>query len=106
MSMPNQNDTKPTTNQPATPQAPPPTPPAAVPTGTAADNENVPKLDLEASCLALIAGLRANYQPTDVFQMSIGKLTRDDIIRFVQAFVADCEDTKAKKLAWSMAVQT
>jgi hypothetical protein len=105
MSMPNQNDTTSTTNQPATPQAPPPTTTASLPTGTAADNQNVPKLDLEASCLALIAGLQANYQSTDVFQMSIGKLTRDDIIAAAQAFINDLEATKAKKQAWSSAVQ-
>jgi hypothetical protein len=101
----NQKDTMPTTNQPAAPQAPPPTTGVPLPTGTAADNENVPKLDLEASCLALIAGLQANYQPTDVFQMSIGKLTRDDIIAAAQSFISDCEATKAKKQAWQAAVQ-
>jgi len=102
----NQKDTMPNTNQPAAPQAPPPTTPAPLPTGTAADNQNVPKLDLEASCLALIAGLQANYQPTDVFQMSIGKLTRDDIIAAARAFINDCEATKAKKQVWQAAVQT
>jgi hypothetical protein len=102
----NQENPMPTTNQPAAPQAPPPTPATPLPTGTAADNENVPKLTLEASCVALIAGLQAKYQPTDVFQMSIGTLTRDDIIAVAQAFINECEATKAKKQAWQASVQT
>jgi hypothetical protein len=106
MSTTKQNATTSNTNQPAAPEAPPPTTSATLPTGTAADNQNVPKLDLEACCVALIAGLQANYQPTDVFQMSIGRLTRDDIISAAQAFISDCEATKAKKQAWRTAVQT
>lgn len=75
-------------------------------TGTAPETESVNKLDLLTAVQTLVTGLQANYQPTDVFQMSIGTLTRDDIIKVVLAYVADCEDSKAKKQAWQAAVQT
>lgn len=90
--------------QTATSSAAPPAEPAI--TGTAADDGNVSTLDLLTAVQTLVKGLQANYQATDIFQMSIGTFTRDDIIQIAQTFIADCEDTKAKKLAWSTAVQT
>ncbi len=106
MTQPNRSNPVTNTNQPATPQSPPLTPATTALTGTAADDSNVPKVTLQAACLALVAGLRANYQPQDVFQMSIGTLTRDEIITNVLAYANDCETTKAKKQDWRAAVQT
>jgi hypothetical protein len=106
MSNVNQPTNQPTQNQAPAPQPPPPAPATPPLTGTAADDSNVPKFTLQAACIALVAGLRANYQPQDVFQMSIGTLTRDDIITIVLTFVNDCETTKARKQQWRTAVQT
>jgi hypothetical protein len=106
MSTMNQTNNPSTQNQAPAPQSPPPTPATPPLTGTAADDSNVPKVTLQAACVALVAGLRANYQPQDVFQMSIGTLTRDEVITTVLSYVNDCETTKAKKQDWRAAVQT
>lgn len=94
-----------TPNTPATPNQSNPQPDPAI-TGTASDSVNATKVDLETACQTLVTGLRANFQPGDVFKMKAGTFTRDEIVAGVLAFVADCEDTKQKKQAYRTAVQT
>jgi hypothetical protein len=56
--------------------------------------------------VALIAGLQAMYQPSDVLQLSTGDQTRDELIAEFQQFVQAAEDTKASYKAWRGDVQT
>ena len=75
-------------------------------TGTAPDAQKASKVDIETALQTLVTGLLANYQPGDVFKLKAGTFTRDQIVAAVVGFINDCEDTKAKKLAWRAAVQT
>jgi uncharacterized protein YbcI len=108
------------TTTPATPPAaspPPASPPAAQPpqaatsatptmTGVVANGSNKgTKVELEASYLALIAGLLANFQPDDPFAVRTGTMTRDEVVAELQGYVTSAENTKASNQAWRADVQ-
>jgi hypothetical protein len=63
------------------------------------------KVELQTSYLALIAGLLANYQPGDVFALTSGDMTRDQLIAEFQGFVSAAQDTKQSNTAWRNDVQ-
>jgi pyruvate dehydrogenase E2 component (dihydrolipoamide acetyltransferase) len=93
----------PATPAPATPPATPPPPLVTAAAGSSATHGT--KVDVEASYQALIAGLLALYQPTDVFQLKSGTFTRDEIVAQLQTFVAAAETTKASNQVWRSDVQ-
>jgi hypothetical protein len=74
-------------------------------TGPANGSNNGTKTSLQTSYAALIAGLKAYYQPGDVLLLPTGNETRDEVIADLQKFVQAAEDTKAAYLAWRDAVQ-
>jgi hypothetical protein len=82
----------------ATPAA---SPSPATPTilGTASSSATK-KVTLLTSVQALINGLQANYQPGDVFQLSAGPMTRDELIADLQAFIAASLKTTQSNAAW------
>jgi hypothetical protein len=74
-------------------------------TSTANGSNNGTKTDLQTSYVALIAGLQAYYQPSDVLQLPTGNETRDQVIADLQKFVQSAQDTKAAYQAYRAAVQ-
>jgi hypothetical protein len=96
--------------------SPPPaasaTPPAAVAAATtpvtsvANGGNRGTKIELQSAYLGLIAGLEANYQPDDVFELPMGNVTRDAIVAVLGSFVGAAEATKASNTAWRQDVQT
>jgi hypothetical protein len=83
---------------PVTPATPP------VITGTVEKRSTGAKTALQASYVALIAGLRANYQPSDVFQLALGDKTCDEVVATLQQFVQAAENTKAAYAAYRATV--
>jgi hypothetical protein len=81
------------------------TPATPLITGSANGSNNSTKTALQTSYAALIAGLKAYYQPGDVLQLPTGNETRDEVIADLQKFVQATEDTKVAYLAWRAAVQ-
>jgi hypothetical protein len=93
----------PTPALPAPAPQPSPTPPVV--TGVANGSNTGTKVALQTSYLALIAGLEANYQPGDVFELPMGDMTRDELIAHFEGFVTAAEATKASNQAWRQDVQ-
>jgi hypothetical protein len=75
-------------------------------TNVANASNNGTKVALQTSYVALIAGLQALYQPSDILQLSTGDQTRDELIAEFQQFVQAAEDTKASYKAWRGDVQS
>jgi hypothetical protein len=97
------------TSQPASPQASPAvvqqlsaTPPIVATAGSG----NGKKVTLLASVQALIIGLQTYYQPTDVFQLQGGPMTRDELVADLQTFITAALKTSAANAAWRAAVQS
>jgi hypothetical protein len=63
------------------------------------------KIELQSAYLALIAGLQANYQPDDVFELPMGDKTRDELVAELQSFVGAAETSKASYSGWRQDVQ-
>ncbi len=64
------------------------------------------KVDIQVQYQAMVAGLLANFQPTDLFVIAGSTYTRDELIARFQAFVSSCEDTKSSYQAWRTDVAT
>lgn len=79
--------------------------PTASITGVANGNNTGTKIDLQTSYQSLVSGLLTSYQPTDVFPIKSGTLTRDDVIGQLQAYVKAAENTKASNKTWRAHVQ-
>jgi hypothetical protein len=98
-----------TTGQAPTPpatQAQTTTPATPTVTGIAtATGRKAAKTDLQASYVALIAGLQSIYQPTDVFQLETGDETCADLVADFQGLVSASEKTKASNKVWRADVQ-
>jgi hypothetical protein len=94
----------PTTNAPAVTTANPTTaPPAAVTGATKAAKPT--KVALQVSYQALITGLQALYQPSDVFLLRDGSYTRDELIAELTGMVTAAEATKTANQTWRITVQ-
>lgn len=106
----------PPTAAPASPRpatAPTQSQPAAQPqqmspliTATANGSDHGAKVDLQAIYQAVTAGLLEFYQPDDVFQMSTGTYTRDELITEFQQFVSAAQNTKDSNAQWRSDIQT
>jgi hypothetical protein len=97
---------------PATPAPSPPAPnspvltqPSAI-TGVANDSNQGSKVELQTSYAAFITGLQQFYQPTDLFDLPTGVMTRDEVIAEFQRFITAAEKTKASNKVWRTDVQT
>jgi hypothetical protein len=75
-------------------------------TATANGSNHGTKVDLQAIYQAVIAGLLEFYGPNDVFQMSTGTYTRDELIVEFQQFVSAAQDTKDSNAQWRSDIQT
>ncbi|HTQ41239.1 MAG TPA: hypothetical protein VMI75_00685, partial [Polyangiaceae bacterium] len=75
-------------------------------TTTANGSNHGTKVDLQAIYQAVIAGLLEFYAPDDVFQMSTGTYTRDELIAEFQQFVSAAQDTKDSNAQWRSDIQT
>ena len=102
------------TPAPAAPTAAPPTPtptvassPAmALITTTANGSNHGTKVDLQAVYQSVVHGLQTFYLPTDVFQMTSGTYTRDELVGEFQQFVSAAQATKVSNQQWRADVQT
>jgi hypothetical protein len=74
-------------------------------TGVANGSNTGTKVQLQTSYLALIAGLQANYQPGDVFELPMGDMTRDQLVAHFESYVTAAEATKSSNQAWRQDVQ-
>jgi len=85
--------------------APVASPPPALITGSGSTTSSTgsthaTKVDVQAQYQAVIAGLLAYYQSTDMFIMSDGSYTRDQLVARFQSFVASVEQTKSSYQTW------
>ncbi len=102
--------TGPAPTPPAT-QAPIQQPPAASPatpatiTGVANTSNRGTKGDLQAAYSALSSGLLSYYQPTDVFALTTGDETCEELVEQFGQFISAAEATKAALSAYRAAVQ-
>jgi hypothetical protein len=64
------------------------------------------KTDLQASYVALIAGLQAGYAPDYVFQLTTGDQRCDEVVAELQKYVTAAQATKSSNQAWRNDVQT
>ena len=102
-----------TTQSPTvTPANPSPTPPPANPspspatiTTDASTSDPTTKLSQQASYSAVVAGLLANYQPTDTFLVESETYTRDEAVAELNRFITAAEETKTNYQAWLASVQ-
>jgi hypothetical protein len=74
-------------------------------TATANGSNHGTKVDMQASYQALISGLTTYYQPTDLFALKSGSLTRDAVIEQIQKYIDAAEETKTSRTAWLSTVQ-
>jgi hypothetical protein len=99
------------TNTPTT-SAPTPQPASATAnarpaiTRASKTRSKVPKLQIQASYLALVSGLLSTYQRSDTFSINGETLTRDEVTARLNAYIAAAEATKASRRQWLAAVQT
>ncbi len=63
------------------------------------------RVGMQAVYQAVVAGLLAYYQPSDVFLMKSGTCTRDELVARFQAYVAAAEKTKSAYQAWRASLQ-
>jgi hypothetical protein len=98
----------------ATPANPSPKPPAANPspspapatiTTIATASDSTTKLSQQAAYSAVVAGLLANYQPTDTFLVESELYTRDEAVAELNRFITAAEETKTNNQAWLASVQ-
>ncbi len=68
-------------------------------------SNNGTKSALQTAYVGLIAGLQANYQPDDVFQLVTGDKTTSELVAEFQQFVQAAEATKASYQAYRADVQ-
>jgi hypothetical protein len=75
-------------------------------TTTANGSNHGTKVDLQATYQALMFGLMTYYEPTDVFTLQSGDMTRDELVADIQQFVTACQATKTSNQEWRGNVQT
>jgi len=63
------------------------------------------KINLQTSIVALVAGLNAEYQPDDVFQLTTGAMTCTEVVAELNGFVSAAQTTDADYNAWRNAVE-
>jgi hypothetical protein len=86
--------------------SPTPAPPAPALITTVANGSNHgKKVDLQAVYQGVIFGLLTFYQPSDMFQMTTGDFTRDQLIGQFQQFVNAAQQTKASNQKWRADIQ-
>lgn len=90
----------------ALPINPPPASPAPATITGVANGGQPTKLSLQAAFSALASGLLANYAPTDVFKLSTGDQTRDEVVATLNEYVQAAEETKAARDAYLGSVQS
>jgi len=90
---------------PSTAQAQPSGSPGTVITNVANRNNKGTKVDLQTAFSALSSGLLAVYEPTDVFALSTGNETCEQLVGQFQQFIQAAETTKSAFVAYRAAVQ-
>ena len=95
-----------TTQAPTVTPLTPSVPATPAVTGVANNGNTGTKMELQTSYVALIAGLQAFYQPSDVLLLTTGTQTCGDLIAEFQQYVQAAENTKASYQAWRGDVQT
>jgi hypothetical protein len=89
----------------ATPQTNPQTQLQPVPiTGVAVTGHKGSKLALAAAYSALVAGLLANYAPTDTFDIAGKSYTRDDLVTLFNSFIQALQTSKSNRQTWLSSV--